>query len=77
MSSKAPTEHALEQVIADHRQIAFDLETAEKAVNRPKSRIRKAIKNRELKARRDGRRLIIEAEELRRWISSLPLASSK
>jgi hypothetical protein len=62
---------------ADHGRISYDLGGAEKVTDRPKPRIRKAIKSGELVARRDGRRLIIEADELRRWIRSLPLASSK
>jgi hypothetical protein len=58
-------------------QISYDLNGAEEVTGRPKPRIRKAIKNGELVARRDGRRIIIEADELRLWIRSLPLASSK
>jgi hypothetical protein len=58
-------------------RIAYDAETAHKATGRPKPRIRQAIKDGELVARRDGRRIIIEADELRRWIRSLPLAVSK
>jgi hypothetical protein len=78
MSSEASQEAvALEPDRVDHGRIAYDPESAEKVTNRPKSRIRQAIKDGELVARRDGRRIIIEADELRRWISSLPLASSK
>jgi hypothetical protein len=52
----------------DRGQIAYDPEAAGKVTNRPRSRIRQAIKNGELVAKRDGRRLIIEADELRRWV---------
>jgi excisionase family DNA binding protein len=55
--------------------IAYDLDAAEELTGRSKPRLRKAIKNGELIARRDGRRLLIEPEELRRWIRSLPLAA--
>jgi excisionase family DNA binding protein len=68
---------APKQSCIDHGPITYDPESAEKATGRPKSRIRRAIKNGELVARRDGRRLLIEAEELRRWIRSLPLAASR
>jgi hypothetical protein len=57
--------------------IAYDLDAAEEVTGRPKPRIRKAITTGELVARRDGRRLIIEPDELRRWIRSLPLATRK
>jgi excisionase family DNA binding protein len=59
------------------RIIAYDLDTAEKVTSRTKPRIRKAIKDGELAARRDGRRLLVEPEELRRWVRSLPLAIRK
>jgi hypothetical protein len=57
--------------------IAYDLDAAEKVTGRSKSRIRKAIKSGELVARRDGRRLLVEPDELRRWVRSLPLAFNK
>jgi hypothetical protein len=72
LSTTAP-----ERGCSDRGQISYDLDGAEKVTSRPKPRIRKAIKNGELIARRDGRRLIIEADELRRWIRSLPLVCSK
>jgi excisionase family DNA binding protein len=59
------------------RKIADDLDTAEEVTGRTKLRIRKAIKDGELEARRDGRRLLVEPEELRRWVRSLPLAIRK
>jgi hypothetical protein len=77
MSSEIPVAGtAAEQDGTDHGQISYDLDGAEEVTDRPKPRIRRAIKNGDLIARRDGRRLIIEADELRRWIRSLPLASS-
>src|SRR4030081_3698005 len=39
---------------------------------RSRSRIFKAIKNKELVARKDGRATLVEATELRRWVQSLP-----
>jgi excisionase family DNA binding protein len=59
------------------RIIPYDLDTAEEVTGRTKPRIRKAIKDGELAARRDGRRLLVEPEELRRWVRSLPLAIRK
>jgi hypothetical protein len=41
---------------------------------RSRSRIFKAIKNKELIARKDGRATLLEASELERWIKSLPVA---
>jgi hypothetical protein len=73
MSSATPACHS-EQ---DLSPITCDLDRAEAITGRSKSRIRKAIKNGELLARRDGRRLIVEPGELRRWVRSLPLALSK
>jgi hypothetical protein len=63
MSSEASD--ALDPGSVDQR-IAYDPESAHKATSRPKPRIRRAIKDGELVARRDGRRIIIEADELRR-----------
>ena len=68
---------ALEPDRVDHGRIAYDPRSAEKVTGRPKARIRRAIKDRELVARKDGRRIIIEADELRRWIRSFPLATSE
>ena len=39
-----------------------------------RSTIYKAIRNRELEARKQGRRTIILANELRRWLTSLPVS---
>lgn len=53
--------------------IAFTPEHAAFAVGRSRSRIYKAIKNEELTARKDGGATLIEADELRRWVRSLPV----
>jgi hypothetical protein len=53
-------------------QLAFTIEQAVVASGRSRSRIFLAIKNRELSARKDGRRTLVEREELLRWIKSLP-----
>jgi hypothetical protein len=68
---------APEQDRTNREPIAYGLDAAEQATGRSKPRIRKAIKGRELVARRDGRRLMIEPDELRRWVRSFPLASNK
>jgi hypothetical protein len=68
---------APEQDRTNREPIAYGLDAAEQATGRSKPRIRKAIKGGELVARRDGRRLMIEPDELRRWVRSFPLASNK
>jgi len=52
--------------------VSYNPDAAAQATGRSRTRIFKAIKNRELVARKDGRATIIEASELRRWISTLP-----
>lgn len=54
------------------RQISYGPVEAAAATGRSRSRIFKAIKDRELTAKKDGRATIIEAEELRRWVLSMP-----
>jgi hypothetical protein len=52
--------------------IAYSPQGAALATGRSRSRIFKAIKDRELVARKDGRATLLEADELRRWVRSLP-----
>jgi hypothetical protein len=52
--------------------IAYSPQGAALAVGRSRTRIFKAIKDRELVARKDGRATLLEADELRRWVRSLP-----
>jgi hypothetical protein len=52
--------------------IAYSPGAAAVAAGRSRSRIFKAIKDRELTARKDGKATIIEASELRRWIRTFP-----
>ena len=52
--------------------IAYSPVGAALATGRSRSRIFKAIKNKELVARKDGRATLLEADELRRWVRSLP-----
>ena len=52
--------------------IAYSPQGAALAVGRSRTRIFKAIKDRELIARKDGRATLLEADELRRWVRSLP-----
>lgn len=44
------------------------------ATGRSRSRIFKAVKGKELVARKDGRATLIEDDELRRWVRSFPIA---
>jgi excisionase family DNA binding protein len=52
--------------------IAYSPEDAATVTGRSRSRIFKAIKNKELTARKDGKATLLEADELRRWVRSLP-----
>ncbi|SHN66581.1 helix-turn-helix domain-containing protein [Bradyrhizobium erythrophlei] len=54
------------------RSIAYTPEQAAMATGRSRSRIFKAIKNEELTARKDGKATLLEVDELRRWVRSLP-----
>ena len=53
--------------------IAYSVEDAGNAVGLSRTRIFEAIKSGELEARKAGRATIIEADELRRWIKSMPV----
>lgn len=53
-------------------RISYSPTSAAVATNRSRTRIFMAIKNKELTARKDGRATLIEADELRRWVRSLP-----
>ena len=52
--------------------IAYSPEDAATIIGRSRSRIFKAIKDKELTARKDGKATLLEADELRRWVCSLP-----
>lgn len=54
--------------------ISYSPSGAALVTGRSRSRIFKAIKNKELIARKDGRATLLEASELERWIKSLPVA---
>lgn len=54
-------------------RLAYSPDDAAIASGRPRSRIFEAIKKGELVARKDGRSVIIEADELRRWIKEMPV----
>jgi hypothetical protein len=52
--------------------IAYTPEQAAAATGRSRSRIFKAIKDKELTARKDGKATILEDNELRRWVRTFP-----
>jgi hypothetical protein len=52
--------------------IAYSPQGAALVTGRSRTRIFKAIKDKELTARKDGRATLLEADELRRWVRSLP-----
>jgi excisionase family DNA binding protein len=53
--------------------IAVAIEDAARIVGVSRTRIFEAIRNSELSARKAGRSTIIEVDELKRWVQSLPL----
>src|SRR4029077_16030031 len=48
-----------------------------KVTGRSHTRIKKAIREKELTARKDGRATLIERAELQRWLASLPTIGRK
>jgi excisionase family DNA binding protein len=52
--------------------LAYPPAQAAKVVGRSKTRIKKAIREKELTALKDGRATLIEHNELQRWLSTLP-----
>ncbi|MET4364310.1 excisionase family DNA binding protein [Bradyrhizobium sp. LB8.2] len=52
--------------------IAYTPEAAAAATGRSRTRIYKAIKDKELTARKDGKATLLEDTELRRWVHSFP-----
>ena len=55
------------------RCIAHSPERAATVSGRSRSRIFKAIKEKELSARKDGKATLIDDDELRRWIATFPV----
>jgi hypothetical protein len=53
-------------------RIAVTPDVAAEITGRTRTRIFQAIKAKELCGRKDGKALIIEIDELRRWVRSLP-----
>jgi hypothetical protein len=52
--------------------IAYTPAQAAAATGRSRSRIFKAIKDKELTARKDGKATVLEDNELRRWVRAFP-----
>jgi excisionase family DNA binding protein len=52
--------------------ISYTPEQAAAVTGRSRSRIFKAIKDKELTARKDGKATILEDNELRRWVRTFP-----
>ncbi|MDH2402024.1 helix-turn-helix domain-containing protein [Bradyrhizobium sp. SSUT18] len=53
-------------------KLAYTPEEAAAATGRSRTRIYKAVRDKELTARKDGKATIFEASELRRWLRTLP-----
>jgi hypothetical protein len=62
----------LNETFAALAPIAVAIEDAPRIVGVSRTRIFEAIRNSELSARKAGRSTIIEVDELKRWVSSLP-----
>jgi excisionase family DNA binding protein len=52
--------------------LAYSPAAAAKAVGRSHSRIKKAIREKELQAAKDGRKTLVTRAELQRWLATLP-----
>jgi hypothetical protein len=60
------------QIAAIQLPIPYTPQQAAVATGRSRSRIFKAIKDKELTARKDGKATILEDNELRRWVRTFP-----
>jgi excisionase family DNA binding protein len=58
-----------------HHQLAYSTIEASMVTGRSLTRIRQAIRDGDLRARRDGKLLFIERGELLRWLESMPAAN--
>jgi hypothetical protein len=58
--------------LQSHEIIAYPIERIPSIAGVTRTQIFQAIRNKELTARKSGRRTIIEMSELRRWVSTLP-----
>jgi hypothetical protein len=63
-------------VYAPLAPIAVPIEAAPRIVGVSRTRIFEAIRNSEISARKAGRSTIIEIDELKRWVKSLPFKRS-
>lgn len=59
--------------LAGFSPIAVAIEDAPQAVGVSRTRIFQAIRDNEITARKAGRSTIIEIDELKRWVKSLPV----
>ena len=57
--------------------LAYPPAQAAKVTGRSHTRIKKAIREKELTARKDGRATLIERAELQRWLAALPTIGRK
>jgi excisionase family DNA binding protein len=53
-------------------QLSYEVRRAAEVTNFSVKHIRRQISANKLRARRSGRKVIIEADELKRWLTSLP-----
>jgi hypothetical protein len=71
------SEHHASLMAGICRPIAHRPVRAGYVTNQSRSRIFKAIKDGELTARKDGKATLIEDDELRRWVRTLPTIGRK
>jgi excisionase family DNA binding protein len=57
--------------------LAYSIAQACEIANIGRTSIYEAISSRELIARKNGRRTVILADDLRRWLQNLPITSSQ
>ena len=57
--------------------LAYPPAQAAKVTGRSHTRIKKAIREKEITARKDGRATLIERAELQRWLAALPTIGRK
>jgi excisionase family DNA binding protein len=57
--------------------LAYTTSEAPRVTGRSRTRIKKAIREKELMARKDGRATLIERAELMRWIAAMPTIGRK
>jgi excisionase family DNA binding protein len=72
MDKSDKSEKRAQLVAGLSERIAYTPEQAAVVIGRSRSRIFKAIQDKELTARKDGKATLLETKELHRWVQELP-----